>query len=49
MTPSIGPFNVRTQKELEDAVKKMYNDRKKEGYDGSFKAIGTPVSSTDNK
>ncbi len=35
-------FNVRTQKELEDAVKKMYNDRKKEGYDGSFKAIGTP-------
>ena len=35
-------FNVRTQKELEDAVKKMYNDRKKEGYDGSFKAIGVP-------
>lgn len=35
-------FNVRTQKELEDAVKKMYNDRKKEGYDGSFKAIGIP-------
>lgn len=35
-------FNVRTQKELEDAVKKMYEDRKKEGYDGSFKAIGTP-------
>ena len=35
-------FNVRTQKELEEAVKKMYNDRKKEGYDGSFKALGTP-------
>lgn len=35
-------FNVRTQKELEEAVKKMYEDRKKEGYDGSFKALGTP-------
>lgn len=35
-------FNVRSQKELEDAVKKMYEDRKKEGYDGSFKALGTP-------
>ncbi|MDY3317711.1 hypothetical protein PG630_10360 [Riemerella anatipestifer] len=35
-------FNVRTQKDLEAAVKKMYEDRKKEGYDGSFKAIGIP-------
>ena len=35
-------FNVRTQKELDDAVKKMYTDRKKEGSDGSFKAIGIP-------
>lgn len=35
-------FNVRSQKELENAVKKMYEDKKKEGYDGSFKALGTP-------
>ncbi|TYO84553.1 hypothetical protein LX74_03977 [Elizabethkingia miricola] len=35
-------FNVKTLKDLEREVKKMYEDRKKEGFDGSFKAFGFP-------
>lgn len=33
-------FTFREKKELEAAVKKMYNDRKKEGFDGSFTTFG---------
>ncbi|MGC4130196.1 MAG: hypothetical protein QM564_11720 [Bergeyella sp.] len=33
-------FTYREKKELEDAVKKMYNDRKKDGFDGSFTTFG---------
>lgn len=33
-------FTFREKKELEDAVKKMYNDRKKDGFDGSFTTFG---------
>lgn len=33
-------FTYRDKKELEAAVKKMYNDRKKDGFDGSFTTFG---------
>lgn len=33
-------FNVRTAKELETAVKKMYNDKKRDGFDGKFTTLG---------
>lgn len=33
-------FTHREKKQLEDAVKKMYNDRKKDGFDGSFTTFG---------
>lgn len=33
-------FTFREKKDLEAAVKKMYNDRKKEGFDGSFTTFG---------
>lgn len=36
-------FTFREKKELEAAVKKMYDDRKKEGFDGSFTTFGFDV------
>lgn len=33
-------FNYREKKDLEAAVKKMYNDRKRDGFDGSFSTFG---------
>lgn len=33
-------FSFREKKELENAVKKMYNDRKKDGLDGNFTTFG---------
>ena len=36
-------FTLREQKQLEDAVRKMYNDRKKEGFDGSFTTFGLNI------
>ncbi|WP_312395729.1 hypothetical protein [Chryseobacterium sp.] len=33
-------FSFREKKDLEAAVKKMYNDRKKEGFDGTFTTFG---------
>ncbi|REC47878.1 MULTISPECIES: hypothetical protein [Chryseobacterium] len=33
-------FTYRDKKDLEAAVKKMYNDRKKDGFDGSFTTFG---------
>lgn len=33
-------FTHRDKKDLEAAVKKMYNDRKKDGFDGSFTTFG---------
>ena len=35
-------FNVKTLKDLEKEVKRMYNDWKKEGWDGSFTTFGFP-------
>lgn len=35
-------FNVKSLKELEIEVKRMYEDRKKEGWDGSFTTFGFP-------
>jgi len=35
-------FQVKTAKELEDAVKNMYKMRKKDGYDGTFTSFGIP-------
>lgn len=35
-------FNVNTLEDLQKAVKKMYNDRKKDGFDGSFTTFGIP-------
>lgn len=35
-------FNVTSLKDLEQAVKRMYNDKKKEGWDGSFTTFGIP-------
>lgn len=35
-------FNVTTLKDLEREVKRMYQDRKKEGWDGSFTTFGFP-------
>lgn len=35
-------FNVKTLEDLQRAVKKMYNDRKKDGFDGSFTTFGIP-------
>lgn len=36
------PFNVTNITDLQIAVKKMYEDRKKEGWDGSFTTFGFP-------
>lgn len=33
-------FTLREKKDLEAAVKKMYNDRKKDGFDGTFTTFG---------
>ena len=35
-------FNVTNLKDLENEVKRMYNDKKKDGWDGSFTTFGTP-------
>lgn len=35
-------FNVTNLQDLEKEVKRMYNDKKKEGWDGSFTTFGTP-------
>lgn len=35
-------FNVTNLKDLENEVKRMYNDKKKDGWDGSFTTFGIP-------
>ena len=35
-------FNVKTKKELEEAVKDLYKKKKKDGFDGSFTTFGIP-------
>lgn len=42
-------FNVKTLAELQRAVKKLYEDRKKDGYDGSFTTFGVPTVSHGQK